>query len=54
MKEVEFTKPGDFFDNILLDYIAKTWEQWLDPLVPELPSFKLVIDDLKQKIYKLF
>ena len=54
VKEVEFTKPGDFFDNILLDYIAKTWEQWLGPLVPDLPPFKLVIDDLKQKIYKLF
>ena len=54
VKEVEFTNPGDFFDNILLDYIAKTWEQWLGPLVPDLPPFKLVIDDLKQKIYKLF
>lgn len=54
IKEVEFTNPGDFFDNILLDYIAKTWEQWLGPLVPDLPPFKLVIDDLKQKIYKLF
>jgi len=54
VKEVKFTNPGDFFDNILLDYIAKTWEQWLGPLVPDLPPFKLVIDDLKQKIYKLF
>lgn len=54
VKEVEFTNPGDFFNNILLDYIAKTWEQWLGPLVPDLPPFKLVIDDLKQKIYKLF
>jgi len=54
VKEVEFTNPGDFFDNILLDYIARTWEQWLGPLVPDLPPFKLVINDLKQKIYKLF
>ena len=54
VKEVEFTNPGDFFDNILLDYIARTWEQWLGPLVPDLPPFRLVIDDLKQKIYKLF
>ncbi|GAG25093.1 unnamed protein product, partial [marine sediment metagenome] len=54
VKEVEFTNPENFFDNTLLDYIAKTWEQWLGPLVPELPPFKLVIDDLKQKIYKLF
>jgi len=54
VKEVEFTNPEKFFDNILLDYISKTWEQWLGPLVPDLPPFKLVIDDLKQKIYKLF
>ncbi len=27
VKEVEFTNPENFFDNILLDYIAKTWEQ---------------------------
>jgi len=54
VKKVEFTNPGDFFNNILLDYISKTWEQWLGPLVPDLPPFKLVIDDLKQKIYKLF
>ena len=44
---VEFTNPEKFFDNILLDYIAKTWEQWLGPLVPDLPPFKLVIGDLK-------
>ena len=54
VKEVEFTNPGNFFDNSLLDYIAKTWEQWLGPLVPDLPPFELVIEDLKQKIYKLF
>lgn len=54
VKEVEFTNPWDFFDNSLLDYIAKTWEQWLGPLVPDLPPFELVIEDLKQKIYKLF
>jgi len=54
VKEVEFTNPEKFFDNILLDYIDKTWEQWLGPLVPDLPPFKLVIGDLKQKIYKLF
>jgi len=54
VKEVEFTNPGDFFNNSLLDYIAKTWEQWLGPLVPDLPPFELVIEDLKQKIYKLF
>jgi len=54
VKEVEFTNPENFFDNILLDYITKTWEQWLGPLVPDLPPFELVIEDLKQKIYKLF
>ena len=54
VKGVEFTNTEKFFDNFLLDYIDKTWEQWLGPLVPDLPQFKLVIGDLKQKIYDLF
>jgi hypothetical protein len=43
-----------FFDKTLLDYVAKTWEQWLGPLVPELPQFNFVVDSLKQKLLKLF
>ena len=54
VKKIEFTNPENFFDNVLLDYVAKTWEQWLGPLVSDLPPFELVINDLKHKIYRLF
>jgi len=29
-------------------------EQWLGPLVPDLPPFKPIINDLKQKIFDIF
>ena len=54
VRKVDFSGPEEFFDKTLLDYTAKTWEQWLGPLVPELPPFELVIDNLKQKLFDLF
>ena len=54
VREVEFGGPEEFFDKTLLDYVAKTWEQWLGPLVPELPPFEPVINNLKQKFSDLF
>ncbi len=53
-KDIGFSGPSAFFDQILLTYIAETWNQWLGPLVPDLPEFHLVIDDLRQKINQLF
>lgn len=54
IREVEFSGPEKFFDKTLLDYVGSTWEQWLGPLVPDLPPFKPIIDDLKQKIFDIF
>ncbi len=54
VRKVEFNSPEVFFNKTLLNYVAKTWEQWLGPLVPELPQFTFVIDSLKQKLLKLF
>ncbi len=54
VRKVDFSGPEEFFDKTLLDYTAKTWEQWLGPLVPELPPFELVIDNLEQKFFDLF
>lgn len=54
MRKVSFTGPGDFFNPTILDYVAKTWEQWLGPLVPELPIFEPLKEDLKQKFFDLF
>jgi len=54
IRNIDFRGPEDFFNKTLLDYLAKTWEQWLGPLVPELPSFNLVIDNLKHNLFNIF
>jgi len=38
LRNVAFNGPNDFFENTMLAYIEKTWEQWLGPLVPDLPD----------------
>ncbi len=42
------------FQETMQAYIEKTWEQWLGPLVPELPSFETVIGELRPQIENLF
>jgi len=54
VRKVDFSGPEEFFDKTLMDYVAKTWEQWLGPLVPDLPPFNPLIDDLKQKLFDIF
>jgi hypothetical protein len=43
----------DFFQDTVLAYVEKTWEQWLAPLVPDLPSYETVIGELRPKIEAL-
>ncbi len=52
-KEVLFTEPLDFFDEKMVRYVSKTWNQWLSPLVPHLPDCDTVIGELKIKIYSV-
>ena len=37
----------------MLNYVQKTWEQWLGPLVPDLPDFNTVIGELRPDITSL-
>lgn len=50
IRNVSFNGPEDFFERIMLNYVQKTWEKWLGPLVPDLPDFSTVIDDLRPRI----
>ncbi len=50
VRNVSFTGPGDFFSETMLSYVEKTWEQWLGPLVPDLPPFAIVIKELHPQI----
>ena len=49
-KNVVFEKTEDFFEKDMLAYVEKTWEQWLSPLVPELPTYNQIIEELKPQI----
>lgn len=50
VRNVSFGGPDDFFQEAMLNYVEKTWQQWLGPLIPDLPDFATVIDDLRPKI----
>ncbi len=50
VRSVAFAGPDDFFPDVILDHVERTWEQWLGPLVAELPSFKTVITALRPRI----
>ncbi len=52
-KNVGFQNEEDFFREKMLTLVEKTWEQWLGPLVPNLPSFQTVIGNLRPEIAKL-
>ena len=47
VRGVSFTRPDDFFHDAMLAYVEETWEQWLGPLVPGLPSFDTVVHGLR-------
>ncbi len=50
IRNVSFNGPEDFFERTMLNYVEKTWKKWLGPLVPDLPDFSIVIDDLRPRI----
>ena len=54
VRSVVFEGVDDFFPQSMLTYVEKTWQQWLGPLVPRLPSFDTVIGDLRPQISALF
>ena len=53
VRGVSFEDPEDFFHERMLAYVEGTWEQWLGPLVPGLPSFEIVINGLRPQVAAL-
>lgn len=47
---VTFDGAADFFQETMLSYVEKTWDQWLGPLVPNLPPYATVIGELRPQI----
>jgi len=53
VRNVAFAAPDEFFQERMLAYVEKTWHQWLGPLVPNLPSYKTVIEELRPQVATL-
>lgn len=43
----KFTTAADFFEEGYTAEVNRTWNDWLGPLVPNLPSCQLVLEELK-------
>ena len=53
VRNVAFAGPADFFQEHMLAYVEKTWDQWLGSLVPGLPAFDIVIGELRPQVAAL-
>ena len=53
VRGVGFARPEDFFHDRMLAYVKRTWDQWLGPLVPGLPSFETVTGELRPQVAAL-
>ena len=53
VRDVSFTGPDDFFEPGVLMHVEDTWETWLGPLVPDLPAFETVVEELRPQISSL-
>lgn len=53
IKNISFQSGEDFFHETMMAHVEKTWNQWLGPLVPNLPSFQTVIGSLRPQIVSL-
>jgi hypothetical protein len=53
VRSVAFAGPEDFFQDRMLAYVEKTWDQWPGPLVPGLPAFDAVIGELRPQMAAL-
>ena len=53
VRDVSFAGPNDFFDERMLVNVEETWEQWLGPLVSDLPTFETVVGALRPRVAKL-
>ena len=53
IRDVTFSGTESFFPDNMLTNVEKTWKQWLEPLVQELPSCKTVVEGLRSQIASL-
>jgi len=52
-KNVSFVNADSFFEEKMVQNARQTWEQWLSPLMPDLPECEMLLRELKQTISEL-
>jgi len=52
-RHVDFDGAEAFFESTMLAYVERTWESRLGPLVADLPTFHLVVEELRPQIEAL-
>ena len=52
-KGVSHTNHMDFFNPIIIDQVQKDWDQWLAPLISDLPQCDKVLADLEINLSKI-
>lgn len=50
LRNVAFDTIESFFEPRLVDLTRETWNQWLGPLVPDLPAVEVVLDELRSEL----
>jgi hypothetical protein len=50
VRNVAYDGPEDFFEERTLACVERTWDPWLGPLVPGLPSLQTMIDALRPQL----
>ena len=53
VKGVSFDSADSFFNEKILRNVSRTWNQWLNPLVSQLPTYETVIEQLRTKILEI-
>ena len=53
LRHVDFADPEDFFDPRIVGNVQLEWERSLGPLVPELPAFATVVNELRPQVSAL-
>ena len=53
IRGVKIAGPESFFPEAMLAGVEQTWTQWLGPLVPKLPPYTTVIEELRPQVTAL-
>ena len=53
LRHVDFAGPEDFFDPRIVVNVESEWERSLGPLVPGLPAFETVVEELRSHLATL-